>query len=44
MARLRVVLDANALMLPFQFSINLDVELGRLLGECDVYVPSSVVR
>ena len=44
MARPRVVLDANALMLPFQFPINLDAELGRILGACDVYVPSSVVR
>ena len=43
-ARTRVVLDANALMLPFQFSINLDAELRRLLGDCDVYVPASVVR
>ena len=40
----RVVLDANALMMPFQFRINLDAELDRLVGECEVYVPSSVVR
>ena len=44
MARTRVVLDANALMLPFQFRVNLDAELARLLGECEVYVPSGVVR
>ena len=44
MAGPRVVLDANALMLPFQFRVNLDLELGRLLGACDVYVPASVVR
>ena len=43
MARPRVVLDANALMLPFQFRVNLDAELARLLGACDVFVPSSVV-
>jgi len=42
-ARPRVVLDANALMLPFQFRVNLDAELARLLGECETYVPSSVV-
>lgn len=30
-------------MLPFQFRINLDAELRRLLGDCDVYVPSSVL-
>jgi len=41
-ARTRVVLDANALMLPFQFRVNLDAELARLLGDCDVVVPSSV--
>jgi len=39
-----VVLDANALMLPFQFRVNLDAELVRLLGACDVFVPSSVLR
>src|SRR2546426_8538626 len=43
-ARPRVVLDANALMLPFQFRLNLDAEITRILGECDVYVPASVVR
>ncbi|SRR6266508_720822 len=43
-ARPRVVLDANALMLPFQFRVNLDAEITRILGECDVFVPSSVVR
>ncbi len=42
--RPRVVLDANALMLPFQFRLNLDAELRRVLGACDVYVPASVVR
>ncbi|HEV8594017.1 MAG TPA: twitching motility protein PilT [Thermoplasmata archaeon] len=44
MARPRVVLDANALMLPFQFRINLDSEIRRLLGECDVYVPGPIRR
>ena len=39
-----VVLDANALMMPFQFNINLDLELERLLGPCEVLVPSSVIR
>ena len=43
-ARPRVVLDANALMLPFQFRVNLDAELDRLLGGPEVYVPSSVLR
>ena len=30
-------------MLPFEFRVNLDTELARLLGACDVFVPSSVV-
>lgn len=38
-----VVLDANALLLPFQFRVNLDSELRRLLGEVPVFVPSSVL-
>lgn len=38
-----VVLDANALMMPFQFKLNLDRELERLLGEVSVLVPGSVV-
>ena len=38
-----IVLDANALMMPFQFKLNLDKELKRLLGEVPVFVPSSVL-
>jgi len=38
-----LVLDANALMMPFQFRMNLDKELIRLFGEVPVYVPSSVL-
>jgi len=38
-----VVLDANALLMPFQFKINLDLELKRLFGYPDVVVPSSVL-
>jgi rRNA-processing protein FCF1 len=38
----RVVLDANALMMPFQFGLNLTAEIERLLGQSEVYVPSSV--
>lgn len=40
----RVVLDANALMLPFEFSLDLDAELARLLGSWEAYVPASVLR
>jgi len=38
-----VVLDANALMMPFQFRVNLDKELNRLFGEVPILVPSSVL-
>ena len=39
-----VVLDANALMLPFQFRVNLEAELRRLLGDHEIFVPSAVVE
>jgi rRNA-processing protein FCF1 len=39
-----LVLDANALLMPFQFRMNLDKEISRLLGEIRVLVPSSVVE
>ncbi len=39
-----VLLDANALMMPFQFSLDLEEELKRLLGDYEVLVPSSVLR
>ena len=39
-----LVLDANALLMPFQFRMNLDKEISRLLGEIRVLVPSSVVH
>jgi rRNA-processing protein FCF1 len=38
-----VVLDANALFMPFQFNVNIDRELQRLFGEIPVLVPSSVL-
>ncbi|MCJ7606450.1 MAG: twitching motility protein PilT [Thermoplasmata archaeon] len=38
-----VVLDANALMMPFQSRMNLDSELERLFGEVICLVPSSVL-
>lgn len=38
-----IVLDANALLMPFQFKINLDSELKRLFGDVPVFVPSSVL-
>jgi len=41
---MNVVLDANALMMPFQYRINIDMELQRLLGNPAVYVPTSVIE
>lgn len=38
-----VVLDANALMMPFQFKVNLDMELTRLFGDLPVVVPRPVI-
>jgi hypothetical protein len=37
------VLDANALRLPFQFRLNLDAELTRLLGEFEAVVPEPIL-
>ncbi len=39
---MNVVLDTNALMMPFEYRINIDLELERLLGSPVVYVPSCV--
>lgn len=39
----KVFLDANALMMPFQFRINLEAEVRRLLGEADLVVPGPVL-
>ncbi len=40
---IKVVLDTNGLLMPFQFSLNLDDEIQRLVGDARVYVPSSVI-
>lgn len=39
----KVVLDTNALLLPFERSINVDAQLRSLLGECQVFVPGPIV-
>jgi len=39
----KVILDTNALLMPFQFGINLSTELKRLLGSFEIIVPSSVL-
>ena len=38
-----LVLDSNGLLMPFQFRLNMDREIERLLGEVRVLVPSSVL-
>jgi rRNA-processing protein FCF1 len=38
-----VVLDTNALLMPFQFPVNLEAELRRLMGDCEVVVPRVVL-
>lgn len=39
-----VILDTNALMMPYQFGINIEKELTRLLGICRIIVPRAVVE
>ncbi len=38
-----VLLDANALLMPFQFPLHLDAELRRVLGEVDIAIPRPVL-
>ncbi len=40
---LTVIFDANALLMPFQFGINIDMEIERLLGEFRGVVPSPIL-
>jgi len=39
-----VVLDTNALMMPYQFGINIEKELNKLLGICRIIIPRTVVE
>jgi len=39
-----VVLDTNALLLPYQLGINIEKELSRLLGICRIIIPTSVIK
>ena len=39
-----VVLDTNALLLPYQLGMNIEKELTRLLGICRIIVPTSVIK
>ena len=38
-----VILDTNAVLMLFDFSVQLEQELLSLVGKCDIVVPSSVV-
>ncbi|HOK28049.1 MAG TPA: twitching motility protein PilT [Methanomassiliicoccaceae archaeon] len=38
-----VVLDTNALLLPFERSVNIDSQLRSLLGNCEILVPGSLI-
>ncbi|NLI73267.1 MAG: twitching motility protein PilT [Euryarchaeota archaeon] len=38
-----VVLDTNALLLPFERSINLDSQLQSLLGNCEILIPGPLI-
>ena|SRR5881396_616235 len=38
-----VLLDANALLMPFQFRVNLETELARLMGTADFAIPRPVM-
>jgi len=39
-----VIIDTNALMLPFQSKLRIEEELERLLGKCEILVPSSIIE
>ncbi len=40
---MNVVLDANALMMPFEYRLNLDLEIKRILGNVNILVPSCIL-
>jgi len=42
--RKKVILDSSAILMFFEYSVDWEKELGRLLGTYDVVVPTSVVR
>jgi len=39
-----VLLDTNALMMPFQLGLDIEGEVARLLGRCRIAVPACVMR
>src|SRR5213592_1962122 len=42
MASRIVLLDTNTLLMPFQFRVNLETELTRLMGSADIAIPRPV--
>ena len=40
---MKIVLDSNALMMPFIYKLNLDIEIKKLIGDAEIYIPSCVV-
>src|SRR6266704_58971 len=38
-----ILLDANALLMPFQFQVHLDAELRRVVGDVEIAVPTPVL-
>lgn len=38
-----VVLDTNALLMPFEVKLNIDIEVRNLIGECRFVVPGPIV-
>jgi hypothetical protein len=41
---IKVVLDTNTLMMPFQFKVDLEGELVRHLGAVEIYVPQACIE
>ena len=42
--KIKVIFDTSALLTPFEFSINIDIELEKLLGSFDAFVPLCVIE
>ena len=40
---IQVVADTNALLLPFQTRINIDIELQRLVGDHELVIPKAII-
>ncbi len=40
---MKIVLDSNAIMMPFIYKVNLDIEILNLIGDAEIYIPSSVI-